>query len=77
MWLVMLVWSFIPFLYTIWPVLGGGIGGGLHAIFALTTMLGMKSTKNIALKFIIWFAAFVGTMLLSGILAIALAFVLI
>jgi hypothetical protein len=39
-------------------------------------MLGMKSTKNIALKFIIWIAAFVGTMLLSGILVIALALIL-
>lgn len=76
MWIVMLVWSCIPSLYTIWPVLGGGLGGALHAIFALITMLGMKSTKNIALKFIIWLAAFVGTMLLSGILVIALALIL-
>lgn len=76
MWTVMLVWSNVPFLYTIWPILGGGIGGALHAILALVAMLGMKSTKNIALKFVIWFAVFVGTMILSGILVIALALIL-
>ncbi len=77
MWIVMLIWGMVPNLYTIWPILGGGIGGGLHAIFALIALLGMKSTKNIALKFVIWFAAFFGTMILSGILAIILALMLI
>jgi hypothetical protein len=75
--IVMLVWSNVPYLYTIWPILGGGLGGGLHAILAMTTMLAMKSTKNIALKFVIWLGVFIGSMILSGILAINLALILI
>ena len=77
MWIVMLVWGIVPNLYAIWPVLGGALGGALHAILALTAMLGMKSTKNIALKFVIWLGIFIGTMILSGILAINLALILI
>ena len=77
MWIVMLVWGIVPNLYAIWPVLGGALGGALHAILALTAMLGMKSTKNIALKFAIWLGVFIGSMILSGILAINLALILI
>jgi hypothetical protein len=77
MWIVMLVWGIVPNLYAIWPVLGGALGGALHAILALTAMLGMKSTKNIALKFAIWIGVFIGSMILSGILAINLALILI
>ena len=75
--IVMLVWSNVPYLYTIWPILGGGLGGGLHAILAMTALLAMKSTKNIALKFVIWLGMFIGSMILSGILAIMIALVLI
>ena len=75
--IVMLVWSNVPYLYTIWPILGGGLGGALHAILAMTALLAMKSTKNIALKFVIWLAMFIGSMILSGVLAIMLALVLI
>lgn len=74
---VTLVWGITPALYTIWPILGGALGGAMHGVLALIAMLGMKSTKNMALKFIIWFAALFGTMLLSGILAIILALILI
>ena len=75
--IVMLVWSNVPYLYTIWPILGGGLGGALHAILAMTALLAMKSTKNIALKFVIWLAMFIGTMILSGILAFMIALILI
>ena len=75
--IVMLVWSNVPYLYTIWPILGGGLGGAFHAILAMTALLAMKSTKNIALKFVIWLAMFIGSMILSGVLAIMLALVLI
>ena len=75
--IVMLVWSNVPYLYTIWPILGGGLGGALHAILAMTALLAMKSTKNIALKFVIWLGMFIGSMILSGILAIMLALILI
>ncbi len=76
MWIVMLVWGNVPNLYAIWPVLGGALGGALHAILALTAMLAMKSTKNIALKFVFWLGILIGTMILSGVLAILLALML-
>ena len=77
MWIVMLVWGIVPSLYTIWPILGGALGGALHAILAMTALLSMKSTKNIALKFVIWLGMFIGSMILSGVLAIMLALILI
>ena len=77
MWIVMLVWGIVPSLYTIWPILGGALGGAFHAILAMTALLAMKSTKNIALKFVIWLGMFIGSIILSGILAIMLALILI
>ena len=77
MWIVMLVWGIVPSLYTIWPILGGALGGALHAILAMTALLAMKSTKKIALKFVIWLGMFIGAMILSGVLAIMLALILI
>ena len=74
---VMLVWGIVPSLYTIWPILGGGLGGAFNAILALTALLVMKSTKNIALKFVIWLGMFIGSMILSGILSIMIALILI
>jgi len=77
MFIVMMIWSITPALYTFWPILGGALGGGLHVLLALITLLGMKSTKNVVLKFIIWLSAFIGTMLFSGILVMILAMILI
>ena len=74
---VMLVWSNSVYLCSIFPVLGGGIGGGLNAIFALTALLAMKSTKNIALKIAVWLAVFIGALILNFVLAIILALIFI
>lgn len=74
---VMLVWSNSVYLCSIVPVLGGGLGGALNALLAMTALLAMKSTKNIALKLVVWLAVFIGALILNFVLVIILTLIFI
>ena len=65
----LLTWGNSPALCAIFPVIGGAIGGGLGAVFSMTSLLLMKNAKSITKKLLIGVGMFALTLLISFILA--------
>ena len=66
----LLTWGNSPTLCAIFPVVGGGIGGAIGALFSLSSLLLMKNTNSIAKKFLIGVGMFAGTLLVAFVLAL-------
>ena len=51
-----MIWGNSVALCSIFPIVGGAIGGGISGIIAMGNLLAMKSVKSVALKLVIWLA---------------------
>lgn len=54
-----MIWGNSVVLCSIIPIIGGGIGGAISAMFAIFNLFLMKSTKNVLLKLLIFVGMFV------------------
>jgi hypothetical protein len=54
----LIVWSSVPALVSIVPIIGGAIGGAIYATMAIVSILLMKKTSKVWMKLLIWFVAF-------------------
>ncbi len=70
MWVaVYIVLSVTPAFYTMVPIVGGALGGAIAGIGAALSLYTIKPMKNIAAKFAVSLAFFVGVMLVNFALA--------
>ncbi len=69
---VYIVLSVTPAFYTVFPIVGGALGGAIAGIGAALTLYAIKPMKNIALKFAVSLGAFISVMLINFVLAIVL-----
>lgn len=65
-----LAWGNNPVLCSIFPIVGGAIGGGISGGLAYANLMVMKSTKRIAFKFLVWLGMFLGTVLICYLIAL-------
>ncbi len=70
--LFLLTWGNSATLCAIFPVVGGAIGGVIGALFSLTSLLLMKSSKAPMIKILIGVGMFVLTLAVSFVLAMLL-----
>ena len=70
-----LIWSNVPFLCAIVPILGGFFGALIIAPMNILSFWLVKKQKSVALKFLVWFGMFCATFFLDFLAA--LPFVLI
>jgi hypothetical protein len=73
---LIMVWGNVKALSAILPVVGGAIGGGISGAAIVICMLAMKSTKNLALKLLIWLGCLVATLVVCGVIGFGLIAVL-
>ena len=71
-----LVWGNSIALCSILPIMGGGLGGLIAAIFGCASLACMRKAKSLAAKLIIGIAFFIVSVIASCVLAIALMVVL-
>ena len=74
MWVILFIWGNSTYLCSIIPIMGGGIGGAMNGVLALTTLLVMKSVKSPASKIIVGLAMFVATVMVN--IAVAIVFLM-
>ncbi len=67
---IVTVWGNNPILCSIFPIVGGGIGGGISGLMAVLNLHAMKSEKRIAVKLGIWLAMLIATFAILFALAI-------
>ena len=67
---IVTAWGNNPILCSIFPIVGGGIGGGISGLMAALNLHAMKSQKNIAVKLGIWLAMLIATFAILFALAI-------
>ena len=67
-----LIWGNSVVLCSIFPVVGGGVGGGIGTILSLLSLSFMQKTKNPLLKILIGVAVLVANVLLSYFIALAM-----
>ncbi len=68
----LLTWGNSPALCAIFPVIGGAIGGGIGALFSMTSLLMMKKANSPLYKVLIGLGMFAANLLVAFILALAL-----
>ena len=73
---LIMVWGNVEALFTILPVVGGAIGGGISGAAAIGCLIGMKSTKSLVLKLLIWLGCMVATLVVCGTIGFGLIAVL-
>ena len=64
--ILVLVWGNSQQLYNIFPVVGGGLGGFLGALFGFCNVVIIKGVKNVFLKILISLGMLVATFLVCG-----------
>lgn len=67
-------WGSSPLLCSVFPVVGGAIGGAVSAGMAATNVLAMRSTESVLNKIAIWLCMLVGTILLCFLIAVAILY---
>lgn len=65
-------WGNSPLLCSVFPVVGGAIGGAISAGMAATNVIAMRSTDSVLRKIAIWLCMLVGTILLCFLIAAAI-----
>ena len=68
--IALLSWGNSPVLVSIFPIVGGAIGGVIDAIGGLFSIHTMKSIKSIPLKLLAWFGISILTILVNFLVAI-------
>ena len=68
--ILVFTWGNSPELCAIFPIIGGAVGGGVAAGFAILNIYLMKSTKNPLAKMAIGFTMMLGTIFVCFILAL-------
>ncbi len=66
----LLTWGNSEALCSVFPVVGGAIGGALGGIGSITSLLLMKNAKSLLTKLLIGIGTFVGTVLFAFVLAL-------
>ena len=66
----LLTWGNSAVLCSIFPVVGGALGGALGSIGSITSLSLMKNAKSLLTKLIIGIGTFVGTVLIAFVLAL-------
>ena len=66
----LLTWGNSVVLCSIFPVVGGAIGGALGGIGSVTSLLLMKNAKSLLTKLLIGISTFLGTVLIAFVLAL-------
>lgn len=70
--ILVLVWGNSQQLYNIFPVVGGGLGGFLGALFGFCNVVISKGVKNVFLKILISLGMMVATFLVCGAIGYAI-----
>lgn len=70
--ILIMVWSNVPYLFNIFPVVGGAIGGAISAVFVVGNLFIIKNVKNIWLKIVISIAMLAATFLVCWLIALAI-----
>ena len=68
----LLTWGNSAALCSVFPVVGGAIGGALGGIGSITSLLLMKKAKSLLTKMLIGIGAFVVTVLIAFVLALVM-----
>ncbi len=63
-------WGNSAALCAIFPIVGGGIGGGISGLFAISNVFWASKTKNVGLKILIGVGCFVGMIAVCFLLAV-------
>ena len=66
----LIAWGSIPQAVMILPIVGGAIGGGIYAVFAVLSLVLMKKTTKIWAKLLIWLGCFAAAILIGYVIAI-------
>ncbi len=66
-----IVWSNSLALCSIFPIVGGALGGAVAGVMMFACIMLMRSCKSIPLKLAIWLGMLVGTFLICFLLALA------
>lgn len=66
---IKITWGNFPLLVSIFPVVGGAIGGAIGAIGACLNMVAMRSVSKVWLKILIGIGVLAGTFLVSYLVA--------
>ena len=67
---LILVWGNSVELCSIFPIIGGAIGGAVSGLMAFFNLLWMKSTDGVAKKLLIWVGMLVATVMICYVLAL-------
>ena len=67
---VILVWGNSVYLCSIFPVIGGAIGGAVSGLMAILNLQAMKSAKSIVAKLCIWIGMMIATIVICFLLAV-------
>jgi len=67
--IALLSWGTSPALVTIFPIVGGAIGGAIDAIGSFSSMLTMKSIKSVPFKLLAWLGISILTILVNFLVA--------
>jgi hypothetical protein len=54
MFMLIMIWSNVPALFNIIPVVGGAIGGVISGLFIIFNIIFMKKTTSVLIKIAIW-----------------------
>ena len=65
-----ITWGNNAKLCSIFPLIGGAVGGGITAALTIFSMILMKKAKRVWVKLLIWFVFFAGCFIISFVLAI-------
>lgn len=68
----LVTWGNNPTLCSIFPVVGGAIGGGLGGLAMVASLINMKKTKSVMVKLLIGIGIFAVTVLIAFVLALVL-----
>ena len=54
MFLLVMIWSNVPALFNIIPIVGGAVGGAISGLFIVINIFLMKKTNSVLVKIAIW-----------------------
>lgn len=58
---VVITWGSVPALCSIFPIVGGAVGGAVAGVMTVLNLVAMKSVRNIGLKLVVWLAMLAAT----------------
>lgn len=67
-----IIWGNVPSAVSIFPIVGGAIGGAITALLGMTSLVFMKKTKNVLFKLLIGLGFAIVAILICYLIAIAI-----